>query len=111
MEAAEPRTFEEFWLYYCSQHAHPWCRRLHFTGTALAMGCLLLSPLDPRLLVAAPVVGYGFSWVGHFVFERNRPASWHSAKHFVWSFMSDVRMVQRMLAGTMEREVARALAR
>ena len=26
-------------------------------------------------LAAIPVIGYGFAWVGHFFFEKNKPAT------------------------------------
>jgi hypothetical protein len=107
LEAAPPTSFEEFWPYYVSQHRNRICRRLHFTGTTIAMGLVAVSPLFPPALLAAPVVGYGMSWIGHFVFERNKPASWHSAKHFAWSFRGDMRMWRMMLAGDMEAEVER----
>jgi hypothetical protein len=33
-------------------------------------------------LLAAPLAGYAFAWVGHFAFEKNRPATfsypWYS---------------------------------
>ena len=29
----------------------------------------------PLLLIVAPIAGYGCAWVGHFVFEKNRPAT------------------------------------
>jgi hypothetical protein len=103
----EPRTFEEFWPYYVSQHRDPTCRALHFVGTTLAMGLVAAAPVMPPALLAAPVVGYGLSWIGHFAFERNKPASWHSAQHLWWSFRGDLRMwrfiATRMMAAEIER--------
>jgi hypothetical protein len=107
---AEPHSFEEFWPYYVSQHGDPRSRALHFVGTGLAIGCVALSPVQPWLLAAAPVLGYGCAWIGHFAFERNRPASWHSARHFAWSFRGDMRMFGLMLRGAMTDEVARLTA-
>jgi hypothetical protein len=96
----EPQSFEEFWPYYVSQHLDPRCRWMHFAGTAMAFGCIAASPMvGPAALVAAPVVGYGMSWIGHFAFEKNRPASWYSLKHFAWSFRGDMRMFRQMLTG------------
>ena len=104
----EPRTFEEFWPYYVSQHANPMCRTLHFVGTTLAFSCLVASPVVPWLLAVAPVVGYGLAWIGHFGFEGNKPASWFSARHLAWSFLADMRMWGRIATGRMGAEVARA---
>ena len=102
-----PASFEEFWPYYVSQHRDPTCRAFHFVGTSLAFGLLAASPVVPLALLAAPVVGYSMSWIGHFVFEKNRPASWHSARHFLWSFRGDLRMwrfiVTRLMAAEVER--------
>lgn len=106
-EPVEPTTFEEFWPYYVSQHRNPTSRRLHFVGTTLGLGCVAVSPVFPPALLAAPVVGYGMAWIGHFAFEKNRPASWQSAKHFVWSFRGDLRMWRMMLVGDMDAEVER----
>jgi hypothetical protein len=102
----EFRSFEEFWPYYVSQHSNATCRALHFAGTTLAFGCLAASPALPPLLAAAPVVGYGLAWIGHFVFEKNVPATFG---HFAWSLRSDMRMWRLMLTGRMGPEVDRAL--
>ena len=102
-----PRTFEEFWPYYVSQHTDPTCRLLHLAGLGLAMGCVAVSPAVPPALLAAPVVGYGLAWIGHFVYEKNRPASWHSARHLAWSFRGDLRMCRYMVSGLMEAEIER----
>src|SRR6185503_19624531 len=96
-----PTSFEEFWPYYVSQHRDATCRRLHFVGTSLAGLCVVVSPVAPPAILAAPVFGYGLAWIGHFAFEKNRPASWHSAKHFVWSFRGDLRMWRYMATGVM----------
>ncbi len=82
MDVIDPQSFEEFWPYYVSQHRDPTCRRLHFVGTTAALGLVATAPLFPPALLAAPVAGYGLAWIGHLVFEKNRPASWHSARHF-----------------------------
>ncbi len=103
--APEFRSFEEFWPYYVSQHMNAWCRRLHFTGTALGFALAASSPLFPPALLAAPVVGYGFSWIGHFLFEKNKPATFD---YFWWSFRGDMRMFRLMLQGRMGPELERA---
>jgi hypothetical protein len=105
-EFDKPQSFEEFWPYYVSQHKNKTCRRLHFAGTTIAMGCVAVSPWYPPALIAAPIAGYGFAWVGHFVFEKNKPASWLGPKEFLWSLRGDLRMWRKMIEGTMDREVA-----
>lgn len=102
----QPQTFEEFWPYYVSQHKNPTSRRLHFVGTSIAMGCVAISPLNPSALLLAPVAGYGMAWIGHFVFEKNRPATFGSAKFAAWSLRGDFKMWMHMLEGTMDAELA-----
>jgi hypothetical protein len=71
------RTLREFYPYYLSEHRDPVCRGLHFvgTGTALLLLVLFLFTARWQLLLAALLAGYGFAWVGHAFFERNRPAT------------------------------------
>lgn len=47
------------------------------------------SSQDYRFLYAAPLFGYGFAWVGHFFFEKNRPATF---KQPIYSLMGDFMM-------------------
>ncbi|APR81454.1 Hypothetical protein A7982_06803 [Minicystis rosea] len=99
-------TFEDFWPFYVREHANPTNRKLHFVGTSLAMATVATALLTKRraLLLAAPVFGYGFAWVGHFLVEGNRPATF---KHPLWSLRGDFRMWWKMATGTMDAEVER----
>jgi hypothetical protein len=104
---ARPQSFEEFWPFYVSQHRNKTNRRLHFVGTTIAMGCVAAAPFVPAALIGAPVAGYGFAWVGHFGFEKNKPASWLGPKEVLWSLRGDLRMWTKMLTGQMDAEVER----
>jgi hypothetical protein len=98
--------YEEFWLFYVSQHRNATNRALHFVGTSLVLACLVTAALvDPRSLLAMPFVGYGFAWIGHFFFERNRPATF---TYPLWSLRGDFRMYRLMLLGRMRPELERA---
>lgn len=84
------RSFAAFYPFYLTEHVHPVSRRLHVVGTTLVVACLVLGALRSAwFCAAAPVVGYGFAWVGHFVFEKNRPATF---KYPLYSLMGDFRL-------------------
>ena len=92
------RSFSDFYPFYLREHANPLNRALHFVGTTLVIGLLLTALLRGTytLLWALPVAGYGFAWVGHFIVEKNRPATF---KHPLWSLMGDFRMYADMWLG------------
>lgn len=101
-----PESFEEFWPFYVSQHLNPTNQRLHFVGTTLVLASLAAGALlAPSYFAVAPLAGYGFAWVGHFLFEKNRPATF---KHPLWSLRGDFRMYRLMLLGRMDGELVRA---
>jgi len=85
------RTLGEFYPFYLSEHRHPVSRALHYAGTWGAVLCLLAFVATGNLwcLVAALFCGYSFAWVGHFLFEHNRPATF---RHPLYSLASDFRM-------------------
>jgi hypothetical protein len=91
-------SFAEFYPFYLSEHANRTCRRLHFVGTSLGLACLAaaLATLTPWWLLAGLLIGYAFAWVGHFVFEKNRPATF---SYPLWSFMGDWVMWSEILRG------------
>ena len=102
-----PESFEEFWPYYVSQHQNPMCRKLHFVGTSIAMGCVAIAPFYPQALLVAPIAGYGLAWIGHFAFEKNKPASWGGLKAAAWSLRGDLRMWRLMATRAMDGEIQR----
>ena len=110
MSEKEFASFEEFWEFYVREHSVKLNRTLHFVGSTAALACLAAGVLGKRkwLIAAAPVVGYGFAWTGHFLVEHNRPATF---KYPVQSFLCDWRMWSKILAGTMDDEVARVMAK
>ncbi|MBB5883461.1 DUF962 domain-containing protein [Xanthomonas sp. LMG 8992] len=91
-------SFREFYPFYLSEHRHPLSRRLHFVGSLGVLASLLLALCTghPRWLWGAPVCGYGCAWIGHFVFEKNRPATF---KHPLYSLAGDWVMFKDMLLG------------
>ncbi|RXJ71357.1 hypothetical protein CS022_21260 [Veronia nyctiphanis] len=98
MSGKEYKTFADFYPFYLSQHTDPTCRRLHFVGSALLLFVLGYSLATSQflLLLSLPVIGYGFAWVGHFFFEKNRPATF---TYPMYSFIGDWVMFKDMLVG------------
>ena len=92
------RSFAEFYPHYLAEHQDPACRRLHFVGSAAVLVTLAAVLITGRwiLLLALPVIGYGFAWVGHFFFEHNRPATF---TYPLYSFLGDWVMFAQMLTG------------
>lgn len=95
-------SFEDFYPFYLSQHANLTCRRLHLVGSVLVLTLLGLVVLTEQWawLLALPLLGYGFAWVGHYVFERNRPATFD---YPLYSFMGDWLMLWQSLTGQLPR--------
>lgn len=88
----------EFYPYYLSEHQHPTSRILHFIGTGLVILIVITTVLMQKYLwmLSIPFVGYGFAWVGHFFFEKNKPATF---KHPFYSLGSDFILFFDLLKG------------
>lgn len=99
-------SFEEFWPFYLGEHANPANRRLHQMGTTAALTVFATGLLlrKPKLMLAAPVFGYGPAWIGHFFVEKNKPASF---KYPLWSFIGDFKMNGLMWTGKLDAELER----
>jgi hypothetical protein len=82
------KTFAEFYPFYLGEHRNRTCRRLHFLGLTLTLVCLVMLFVTgrPQYLLYGLLCGYGFAWLGHFAFEKNKPASF---KRPLYSLMGD----------------------
>lgn len=90
--------FSEFYPFYLSQHSNRVCRRLHFIGSVLVLALLLYAVISANFLLlwGLPIIGYGFAWVGHFFFEKNRPATF---TYPLYSLVGDWVMFKDILLG------------
>ena len=91
-------SFREFYPYYLGEHRNRLCRRLHFIGSTLVIAIVVAAAWtrQPLWLLLAPVAGYGFAWVGHYGFEKNRPATF---RHPLYSLLGDWVMFADVLRG------------
>jgi hypothetical protein len=91
-------SFRDFYPYYLSEHADRSCRRMHYLGSSLGLVCLALAILNANAwwVLAGLIAGYGCAWIGHYGFEKNRPATF---KYPFYSFAGDWVMFADMLRG------------
>ncbi|XQW86225.1 Mpo1-like protein [Thalassotalea piscium] len=92
------KNFDEFYPFYLSQHQNKTCRRLHFIGSFIILVILFRSLFTQHwvLLWSLPLVGYGFAWLGHFLFEKNKPATF---QYPLYSLIGDWVMFKDMIIG------------
>ena len=90
-------SFAEFYPFYLDEHQDTMCRRFHLIGSTLVLAVLTLALFTNLwLLTTLPVLGYGFAWVGHFYFEKNKPATF---TYPFYSFIGDWVMFKDILIG------------
>ena len=80
------------------QHKDKTSQRLHVVGTSAAMALLAVAAArgSGKTLIAVPLVGYGLAWVGHFFFEKNKPATF---KYPLFSLRADLQLCMEVLTG------------
>ncbi|PVU97422.1 hypothetical protein BB559_002037 [Furculomyces boomerangus] len=85
------RSFAEFYPFYLGEHRNKICRRLHVVGTLTSTTMLsyFVSNQMWSYIPLSIVTGYAFAWAGHFLFEKNKPATF---KHPFYSFAGDMRL-------------------
>ena len=103
-EVKRYKSMKEFYPFYLSQHSNSLNRKLHFIGTTLAIinYFMFFYYLNFIFILTAAISGYGFAWVGHFFFEKNKPAT------FIYPFYSligDFIMYHSILFGTIDEDL------
>jgi hypothetical protein len=91
-------SYDEFFVFYVKQHSDPRNRIMHACGTALGLAVAIAAFAlgHPWWALLWIPVAYGFAWTGHFLIEKNKPATFG---HPLWSFISDFRMMGLMMTG------------
>ena len=94
------KNYSEFYRFYLTEHRSIMSRRLHATGSSIGIYFFskAIRQRKAKYLVYGLVSGYACAWVGHFVFEKNKPASF---KQPLYSFISDWRMLSDILRGNL----------
>ena len=98
MSEAKFKSFKEFYPYYLSEHKLTINKLLHVIGSLLGLYFLLYCIIQ-NLYLYIPIsfiFGYFFAWIGHFVFEKNKPATF---KYPVYSFIGDWVMLKDIFTG------------
>jgi hypothetical protein len=103
----EYTNLKDFYPYYLTEHQNPISRTLHFIGTSLILMLLVYGLWTGNYwkLFWIPVLGYGFAWVGHFFFEKNKPATF---KYPGMSLASDFIMFWHILTGQLGKKMEEA---
>jgi len=95
------KSFQEFYPYYLGEHHNKTNRRLHVISTTNSIIVLLYafvssSPHTLYLILLALGQGYGLAWIGHFFFEKNKPATFY---HPIYSFIGDLNLWLEVMSG------------
>lgn len=100
------QSFAEFFPYYLSEHSDPVNRVLHYlgTGSAIALYVVALATWTLWPALVAPLAGYAPAWIGHFVVEKNRPATF---TYPFWSLLGDFVMLFLFLTGQLSKRMPR----
>lgn len=94
------KNYSAFYRFYLTEHRNITSRRLHVTGSTIGLYCFTqaVRKRQPKYFLYGLVAGYACAWVGHFIFEKNKPASF---KQPLYSFISDWRMFSDVLRGNL----------
>ena len=87
---------KSFYSFYLNGHQNITCRSLHFAGSSLSLlgMAISLNSRKPSYAIKGEIAGYASTLVGHYFFERNKPATF---KYPLQSFVSNFRMYKKIL--------------
>ena len=105
--ASKFQTLREFYPYYLTEHQDNTSRSLHYIGTSLFLIIMGYAVVTATwwLIPASIVSAYAFAWVGHFFFERNKPATF---TYPFFSLASDFIMLFHFITGQLPKRMSEA---
>ena len=94
------KNYSEFYRFYLTEHRSMMSRRLHAAGSSVGIYFFskAIRQRKAKYVAYGLLSGYACAWVGHFVFEKNKPASF---KQPLDSFISDWRMLSDIVRGNL----------
>mmetsp|Transcript_7669 Transcript_7669/g.8641 ORF Transcript_7669/g.8641 Transcript_7669/m.8641 type:complete len:114 (-) Transcript_7669:9-350(-) len=94
----EFQSFKDFYPFYLKEHSNRINRRLHIIGTTISLLYILILIVTGNFswLLTGLLPGYTLAWIGHFCFEKNKPATF---RHPLWSFRGDLTMWAETMSG------------
>lgn len=103
-------SLKDFYPYYLTEHRDKTCQVLHFIGTSLVLFFLLFAIISQQFvyLWCCPLAGYAFAWVGHFFFEKNKPATF---QYPFYSLASDFIMYFHIITFQLPQKMREAKAK
>ena len=94
------QNYHEFYRFYLTEQRNIMSRRLHVVGSSVGLYFFskAIRQRKAQYFVYGLLSGYACAWIGHFIFEKNKPASF---KQPLYSFISDWRMFSDVLRGNL----------
>ena len=94
------KSYSEFYRFYLTENRNIMRRRLHAVGSSVGIYFFskAIRQRQPKYFIYGLASGYACAWIGHFVFEKNKPASF---KQPLYSFISDWRMLSDIVRGNL----------
>lgn len=71
------QDYSTFYRFYLTEHRNIMSRRLHVVGSSIGLYCVskAIRQKKAKYILYGLMAGYACAWVGHFIFEKNKPAS------------------------------------
>ena len=91
-------SFKDFYPYYLSEHKVKTNKILHIIGSLTGLSFLfyIVYIEKYKFIPISFLFGYTFAWIGHFFFEKNKPATF---KYPLYSFIGDWVMLKDIFLG------------
>ena len=98
MSTTKFTSFKDFYPYYLSEHKLKINKILHAIGSSAGLFFLFYALYieQYKLIPVSFLFGYSFAWIGHFFFEKNKPATF---KYPIYSFIGDWVMLKDIILG------------
>ncbi|RXI96629.1 DUF962 domain-containing protein [Anaerobacillus alkaliphilus] len=87
-------------IQYQSAHKNKWNQLLHYFAFMFAFIAWIFLFINLKVTICLALLHYAFSWVGHFYFEKNKPAAFKYPllgfyAGFIWFFLLSFEFITR----------------